>query len=97
MLFPVHELQYPFRDLLVCPRAPGLSHHATTSIIVIKRHRASPGGLLASHITKNACRACVIAVWRLRLGASLVGRNYLTIKNPPRPNLSSPPPQPKKL
>ena len=85
VLFPVHEVHYPFRDLLVYPGAPGLSHHATTSIIVIKRHSASPGGLLASHIMKNACRACVIAAWILRLGAPLVARNYLTIKNPPPP------------
>ena len=83
VLFPVHEVHYPFRDLLVYPGAPGLSHHAITSIIVIKRHSASPGGLLASHIMKNACRACVIAAWILRLGAPLVARNYLTIKNPP--------------
>ena len=85
VLFPVHEVHYPFRDLLVYPGAPGLSHHAITSIIVIKRHSASPGGLLASHIMKNACRACVIAAWILRLGAPLVARNYLTIKNPPPP------------
>ena len=83
VLFPVHEVHYPFRDLLVYPGAPGLSHHATTSIIVIKRHSASPGGLLASHIMKNACSACVIAAWILRLGAPLVARNYLTIKPPP--------------
>ena len=51
VLFPVHEVHYPFRDLLVYPGAPGLSHHAITSIIVIRRRRAS-------HITKNACSAC---------------------------------------
>ena len=62
VLFPVHEVHYPFRDLLVYPGAPGLSHHAITSIIVIKRHSASPGELLASHIMKNACRACVIDI-----------------------------------
>ena len=59
VLFPVHEVHYPFRDLLVYPGAPGLSHHATTSIIVIKRHSAGPGGLLASHITKPHHEECL--------------------------------------